>query len=63
MFNVSIVLRVLTIEVQRKTDKIGGDQSEISMFMMCHTSQSIKTRKDQRGGNSTGLKEEPSWKN
>ena len=46
MFNVSIVLRVLTIEVQRKTDKIGGDQNKIYMFMMCHTSQSIKARKD-----------------
>ena len=42
MFNVSILLRVLTIEVQRKADKIGGDQYRIYMFMMCHTSQSIK---------------------
>ena len=42
MFNVSILLRVLTIEVQRKADKIGGDQYRIYMFMMFHTSQSIK---------------------
>ena len=42
MFNVSILLRVLTIEVQRKADKISGDQYRIYMFMMCHTSQSIK---------------------
>ena len=63
MFNVSIFLRVLTIEVQRKADKIGGDQDKIYMFMMCRTSQSIKARKDQRGGNSTGLEEEASWKN
>ena len=63
MFNVSILLRVLTTEVQRKGDKIGGDQYKIYMFMMCRTSQSIKARKDQRGGNSTGLEEEVSWKN
>lgn len=45
MFNVSILLRVLTTEVQRKADKIGGDQYKIYMFMMCRTSQSIKARK------------------
>ena len=60
MFNVSILLRVLTTEVQRKADKIGGDQYEIYMFMMCCTSQSIKARKHQRGGDSTGLEGEDS---
>ena len=60
MYNVSILLRVLTTEVQRKADKIGGDQYKIYMFMMCHISQSIKARKHQRGGDSTGLEGEDS---
>ena len=63
MFNVSILLRVHTTEVQRKADKIGGDQNKIYMFMLYCTSQSIKARNDQRGGNSTDLEEGASWKN